>query len=86
VRAAVVVAVGTGIRRGGQLKSRRGRVDVQRDATRVPNAKAGQTLRGADQLAGLVELKRGADGSEYVFANPRTGQPCKELRMLFDTA
>jgi integrase len=89
VRAAVIVAVGTGMRRGDQLNLRWERVDFQRDVIWVPNAKTGQSYgvpMSARVREVMLELRRTSGRSEYVFTNPQTGKPYKELRRPFDTA
>lgn len=89
VRAAVLVAIGTGMRRGDQLNMKWDRVDFQRGVIWVPNAKTGQsyTVPMSTQVREIMlELRRAAKGADYVFANPRTGRPYTELRRPFDSA
>ncbi|MFL6228925.1 MAG: tyrosine-type recombinase/integrase [Pyrinomonadaceae bacterium] len=89
MRPAVLVAIGTGMRRGDQLNLRWDRVDFQRDVIWVPNAKTGQSYTvpmSAQVREIMLELRRKARGSIYVFANPETGKPYTELRRPFDTA
>ncbi|HVG30826.1 MAG TPA: site-specific integrase [Pyrinomonadaceae bacterium] len=89
VRPAVLVAIGTGMRRGDQLNMKWDRVDFQRDVIWVPNAKTGQSYQvpmSAQVREIMLELRRAAEGSEYVFANPQTGRAYTELRRPFDSA
>lgn len=65
------------------------RVDFQRNIIWVPNAKTGQSYSvpmSARVREVMLELKRESRGSQYVFANPRTGRPYTELRRPFATA
>ncbi len=89
LRPAVLVAVGTGMRRGDQLNLRWERVDFQRNVIWVPNAKTGQSYTvpmSAQVREIMLELRRAARGSDYVFTNPETGRPYTELRRPFATA
>jgi integrase len=89
VRAAVLVAVGTGMRRGDQLNMKWDRVDFQRGVIWVPNAKTGQSYTvpmSAQVREIMLELRRAGKGSDYVFTNPQTGRPYTELRRPFDSA
>jgi integrase len=89
LRPAILVAVGTGMRRGDQLNLRWERVDFQRNIIWVPNAKTGQSYSvpmSSRVREVMLELKRESRGSQYVFANPATRRPYTELRRPFDTA
>ena len=89
LRAAVLVAIGTGMRRGDQLNLRRSAVDFQRDVIWVPNAKTGQAYAvpmSAQVRAVMLELLRPSHNSEYVFTNPQTGKPYSDLRRPFTEA
>lgn len=89
LRSALIVAVGTGMRRGDQLNLRWDRVDFQRDVIWVPNAKTGQSYgvpMSAQVREVMLALRREARGSDYVFTNPHTGKPYTSLRSPFATA
>jgi integrase len=86
---AVLVAIGTGMRRGDQLNLRWERVDFQRNVIWVPNAKTGHRYpvpMSAQVREVMLKLSREGRGSDYVFTNPRTGKPYTELRRPFASA
>ena len=77
------------MRRGDQLNLRWEQVDSQRNVIWVPNAKTGRSYQipmSAQVREIMLELRRAANGSEHVFANPRAGKPYTELRRPFDSA
>jgi integrase len=55
----------------------------------VPNAKTGQSYQipmSAQVREIMLEPRRAAKGSDYVFANPHTRRPYTDLRRPFDSA
>lgn len=89
LRPLVLVAIGTGMRRGDQLNLRWEKVDFQRNVIHVPNSKTGRdypvpmnkVVRGA-----LLEVRREGRSAEYVFINPEPGKPYADLKKAFGTA
>lgn len=89
LRPMVIVAIGTGMRRGDQLNLRWEKVDFQRNLIYVPNSKTGNDygLPMSEQVRNeLLELRRRAGESEYVFVNPATGRAFTEIKKAFATA
>jgi integrase len=82
VRRAVIVAVGTGMRRGDQLNLRKSKVDFQRSAIWVPNAKTGNEYlvpMNPEVREVMLELVKETPTSEFLFVNPRTDKPYLSL-------
>jgi integrase len=89
LRPLVIVAVGTGMRRGDQLALTWPQVDFQRNVINVPNSKTGKGYAvpmDEDVRDVLLLLKRESRGTDYVFINPETGNPYSELKKAFGTA
>lgn len=89
LRPLVIVAIGTGMRRGDQLNLKWERVDFQRNVINVPNSKEGRGYivpMNEDVRAVMLRLRQEANGSDYVFTNPATGAPFTELKRAFGTA
>ena len=89
LRPMVVVALGTGMRRGDQLNLRWEKVDFQRNVIYVPNSKTGRDYTvpmNQDVRNELLKLRKSAAESEYVFANPTTGRNFTEIKRAFHTA
>jgi integrase len=89
LRPLVTLAIGTGMRRGDQLNLQWEKVDFQRDVIYVPNSKTGKDYgvpMNADLRNTLLVLRSEANGSEYVFINPKTKKPYTDLKKAFGTA
>ena len=89
LRALVVVAIGTGMRRGDELNLRWDKVDFQRNVIYVPNSKTGKDYpvqMNKEVRRTLLELRREGGSPEYVFINPETGKPYSDLKRAFGTA
>jgi integrase len=89
LRPLIVVAVGTGMRRGDQLSLRKTQVDFQRDVVWVPNAKTGNEYAvpmSPEVREVMLEAVRRNPESEYVFANLATGEPYIDLKKGFAAA
>ena len=88
LRPLVIVAIGTGMRRGDQLNLRWEKVDFQRDVIYVPNSKTGKDYgvpMNADVRNTLLVLRSASNGSDYVFINPKTNKPYTDLKKAFGT-
>jgi integrase len=89
LRPLVIVAIGTGMRRGDQLNLKWEKVDFQRGIIYVPNAKTGKDYpvpMSSEVREVLLEMRRESGGSEYVFVNPKTGKPYIDLKKGFKEA
>lgn len=89
LRPLIVVAVGTGMRRGDQLSLRKAQVDFQRDVIWVPNSKTGReyAVPMSPEVQDVMrEALRKNPESEYVFVNPATGEPYLDLKKGFAAA
>jgi integrase len=89
LRALVIVAIGTGMRRGDQLNLRWEKVDFQRNVIYVPNSKTGKDYAvpmDEDVRDVLLHLRQQGRRDEYVFINPGSGKPYTELKKAFGTA
>ncbi len=89
LRRPVIVAIGTGMRRGDQLNLRKEQVDLQRNVLWVPNSKSGKEYpvpMNAEVRTIMLELVRENLGSAYVFVNPKTGKPYADLKKGFAEA
>jgi integrase len=89
LRPLVIVALGTGMRRGDQLNLRWEKVDFQRNVIYVPNSKTGRDYTvpmNQDVREELLAIRRTAAKSEYVFVNSTTGKPFTEIKRAFKTA
>ncbi|HEX8137574.1 MAG TPA: site-specific integrase [Pyrinomonadaceae bacterium] len=89
LRSAVIVAIGTGMRRGDQFNLRWEQVDFQRNVIHVPNSKTGKDYdvpMNEDVRSVLLQLRRGSQGSECVFINPETVKPYIDLKKGFRMA
>jgi len=85
----VVVAIGTGMRRGDQLSLRWEKVDFQRNVIYVPNSKTGKDYAvpmDEDVRNVLLRLRQEVKGREFVFVNPETGGPYSDMKKAFGTA
>jgi integrase len=73
----VVLAIGTGMRRGDLFTLTWEKVDFQRGLTCVPNSKTGRDYAvpmNEDVKATLRQMRSTIRGNGYVFLNPDTGQ------------
>ena len=89
LRPMVIVALGTGMRRGDHFKLRWGQVDFQRNVVHVPNSKTGKDYdvpMNRDVRDVLLRLRRERANSDFVFVNPKTGQPYTSLKTAFGKA
>jgi len=89
LRPLLIVAIGTGMRRGDQLKLQWEKVDFQRNVIRVPNEKTGKDSplpMNAEVREIMLQFRRSTGDSEYVFVNPKTGKPYTDLKKGFATA
>lgn len=89
LRQLVVVAIGTGMRRGDQLSLRWSQVDFQRNVVNVPNSKTGKGYdvpMNEDVRAVMLALRRESRGAEHVFINPKTGDAYTDLKNGFTKA
>ena len=87
LRDMIIVAVGTGMRKGDQLGLRWSQVDFQRDVVLVPNQKTGNQYAvpmNEDVRNVMLVLRRKAPaGAEFVFVNPKTGKPYTDVKNGF---
>jgi integrase len=87
---AVLVAIGTGMRRGDQLSLRWEKVDFQRNVIYVANQKTGREYpvpMNEDVRGAMLSLKREARaGAEFVFVNPKTGGRYLDVKKAFARA
>lgn len=90
LRGMIIVAIGTGMRKGDQLNLRWNQVDFQRDVILVPNSKTGNQYAvpmNEDVRNVMLALRRKASaGADYVFINPKTGRPYGEIKNGFTWA
>lgn len=89
LRPLVIVAIGTGMRKGDQLNLKWEKVDFQRNVIYVPNSKTGRDYpvpMNRDVRDCLLALRRQANGAEHVFVNPETGRPFGDIKKAFGTA
>jgi integrase len=89
LREMVTVAVGTGMRLGDQLNLKKSKVDFQRYVVLVPNSKTGRDYpvpMNQEVREVLLKLARQNPSGEYVFVNPKTGQPYRCIKRAFKKA
>lgn len=83
----IVVAIGTGMRKGDQLGLRWSKVDFQRGVIYVANQKTGKEYTvpmNRDVREAMISLRREATaGAEFVFVNPKTGGPYGDVKRGF---
>jgi excisionase family DNA binding protein len=85
----IVSALNTGMRRGEILNLKWKQIDFKKREIRVENTKSGDAriLPVNAFLFSLLESMKSQNGaSEFVFPNPRTGQPYTELKKSFKAA
>jgi integrase len=86
LRPLVIVAIGTGMRRGDQLNLLWVKVDFQRNVIYVPNSKTGRDYplpMNEDVRGVMLQLRRELKGSDHVFVNKDTGKPYRDLKKGF---
>jgi integrase len=89
LRSMVIVAVGTGMRLGDQLRLKKSKVDFQRNVVLVPNSKTGRDYHvpmNPEVRESLLAHARSNLSSEYLFVNPKTGAPFTCIKRAFKTA
>jgi len=85
----VVLAIGTGMRRGDLFNLMWEKVDFQRGLIYVPNSKTGRDYAvpmNEDVKAVLQQIRSTIRGDGYVFFNPDTAKPYKDVKKAFATA
>jgi integrase len=85
----VVIAIGTGMRRGDLFNLTWERIDFQRGLIYVPNSKTGRDYSvpmNEDVRTMLLEFRRNIRGDGYVFINPDTAKPYTDVKKAFGTA
>jgi integrase len=89
LRPVLIVALGTGMRRGDLFSLSKSKVDFQRNLVWVPNAKTGNPYpvhMSPEVREVMFERVRSNPESEYVFVNPHTGRPYRDLSKGLDAA
>jgi len=89
LKAAVIVALGTGMRLGEQLCLRKRQVDFLRNIvtpTETKNGKDRDIPMNVEVRGALVELCKNKSGDDYVFTSPKTDGHLKEVKKGFETA
>jgi integrase len=85
----VVLAIGTGMRRGDLFNLTWEKVDFQRGLIYVPNSKTGRDYAvpmNEDVRSTLRQLRSTIRGNGYVFINPDTAKPYTDIKTAFGTA
>ncbi len=86
----VIVAIGTGMRKGDQLRLRWNKIDFQRNCIYVPNRKTNKeyTVPMNQEVRNIMlELKHEAGSDmEFVFVNPKTCEPYGDIKKSFAKA
>ncbi len=86
LRSLVIVAIGTGMRKGDQLRLLWSQVDFQRNCIYVPNRKTNKDYMvpmNKDVCGAMVALRRESAGAEHVFVNPKTSKPYTDIKKAF---
>ncbi len=89
LKAIVMVALGTGMRLGEQLRLTWDRVDFSRRVLILTKTKSGKDREipmNSEVLKTLFALQSRLDGHEFVFVNPQTKTRIKEVKKGFGTA
>ncbi len=89
LKPAVIVALGTGMRLGEQLRLKRRQVDFLRNLvtpTETKNGKDRDIPMNVEVRAAFVELCKNKTADDYVFASPKTDGRLKEVKKGFKTA
>jgi integrase len=85
----VVLAIGTGMRRGDLFNLTWEKVDFQRGLIYVPNSKTGRDYSvpmNEDVRSTLKQIRSTVRGGGYVFINPDTAKPYTDVKTAFGTA
>jgi integrase len=84
----VIVAIGTGMRQGEQLRLTWDRVDFSRRVLILTKTKTRdrEVPMNPEVFESLTALREESTGRGYVFLNPKTGQRVKEIKKGFKTA
>jgi integrase len=89
LRPIVKTALHTGMRRGEILNLKWDQVDLRKRSIRVEKTKSGKNRHvpiNDDLHEEFSRLKKLNGNSIYVFLNPKTGQPIKEVKTAFNAA
>jgi integrase len=85
----VILAIGTGMRRGDLFNLTWEKVDFQRGLIYVPNSKTGRDYAvpmNEDVRSTLKQIRSTTRGGGYVFINPDTAKPYTDVKHAFGTA
>jgi integrase len=85
----VIIAIGTGMRRGDLFNLTWEKIDFQRSLIYVPNSKIGRDYSvpmNEDVRTMLLEFRRNIRGDGYVFIKPDTAKPYTDVKTAFGTA
>ena len=85
----VILAIGTGMRRGDLFKLTWEKIDFQRGLIYVPNSKTGRDYSvpmNEDVRSTLKQIRSTTRGGDYVFINPDTAKPYTDVKHAFGTA
>jgi integrase len=85
----VILAIGTGMRRGDLFKLTWERIDFQRGLIYVPNSKTGRDYAvpmNEDVRNTLRQIRSTIRGNGYVLINPDTAKPYTDIKTAFGTA
>jgi integrase len=89
LRPAAIVALGTGMRRGEQLRMKRHQVDFLRNIVTARDTKNGRPRdipMNDDVRQALAELCKDKEPNDYVFSSPKTKSCLREPKKGFRTA
>ena len=89
LKSAVIIALGTGMRMGEQLRMKRQQVDFLRNILTARDTKNGRPrdIPMNDEVREtLVELCKDKRPEDYIFLSPKTGSCLKETKRGFQTA
>jgi integrase len=85
----VILAIGTGMRRGDLFNLTWEKIDFQRGLIYVPNSKTGRDYAvpmNEDVRNTLRQIRSTVRGDGHVFFNPDTVKPYKDIKKAFSTA
>ncbi len=89
LRVILEMALNTGMRRGEVLNLRWSQVDFQNRTIRAEKTKSGKDRYiplNSELLKALLELHAKRRNDDYVFTNPETGGPFKDVKRAFKTS
>jgi integrase len=89
LKAALTIAIGTGMRLGEQLKLKRSQVDFLRNLvipSETKNGKSREIPLNHEVREAFLELCKGKLRDDFVFTSPRTGGRLTEVKKGFKTA